>query len=352
MNRRDFLRMGGKFAIGALALKLGFSPEEAKSAEAIQSAMRPEDLDRSILDLETKLAPGGSFALRLNDPETSAEEVDWIFRYVNRVLDHVEIRAVMPEQYVDQKEAQKRAVPPKEQFHGTSEVRFTKIVNEKAERHICHGYYVSFGGASYYATANHCIAGTTEANNFVPLGTEKRDIAVRYEPYYQGGAVVLDEFLTDADIQGRMMAIQGERLGKPFTRSSFLIKMNEDLYRKVFDKPSEKDGWLGAQFASTFMCLLQPGDSSLDWTGHAPPQGMSGSMVAVWRDGYRAAGTFYGIRVLNRPGPQTGLNSPMGFVVGINALKDACARARAQHENDIGRPAEETAGWITRIQEP
>lgn len=330
-----------------------------KIKETIPAYISPEQLDASIRDVEMRLAPGGGFAKKLEDPRTSRAEVDKILTYINKVIEQIEIMKVMPEQYHNQKEAQKRRVPPKKYFHGSGAQTFHTIDTDGTEKPLaCSGYYVSFGGNSYFATANHCVEGTKEQPQFVTLGYEKADIAVRFEPAYMGPALAIDESLTDADLQGRMTVIQGTRLGVPFTRTSFLIKMSEPLYEKTMGASHTLDKtWLSRQAASTFVMLMQPGDSTRDFQGIAPPQGMSGSNVGAWvSGGYRAGLTFYGIRILDEHQsalPQTGLNSPMGLVAGIDALKDVCAEARAKYYDAQNRFTEEAVGggWTTRVKD-
>lgn len=171
------------------------------------------------------------------------------------------------------------------------------------------------------------------------------DIAVRYEPQYRGQALTLDPTLSDKDIQGKMVVLQGERKGEPFMRVSFLIKMSPALYRKIFKASSESGGWIASQFASTFMMPLQRGDATMRDDRSLPAQGMSGAVAAPWvRGGYRASGPFFGtVHWSNVPNAeQVGLSSAMGFVQGIDVLKDACNKARTLAD---------APGWVTRIRD-
>lgn len=332
-----------------------------KTQSTIQAAVRPENLDDSIRDLETKLSPGGSFARKLENPTTSIEEVDWILRYVNKVVEHLKEMSIMPQQYVGQTEAGIRTVPPLENFRGTVPMTLIAIDAEgKEKKRICSGSYMALGGASYFVTARHCIEGTTIEKQFTTLPYEEGDIAVRYEPEYQGPAISLNESYTDRDLQGKMAAIQGTKNGKPFTRVSFLIKMSEPLFQKLIGDAKAQASWLPPLMAKSFMLPLLPGDATLGADRSAPPLGMSGSRVSPWIDGaFRAGPPFFGANMLEyedatgsrgiEKRDQKGINSPMGFVASLDAMKKACARAREEHEN-ARRPHEGAPdGWIARI---
>ncbi len=321
--------------------------ESVRTTSRSEMTVTPETLDRAVLDLEQKLAPGGLFARALENPKTSVEEVDAILRYINKVTEHLEVLQRIPSAYPGQNESQTRRIPPKEYFHGTSSVVFHDLsVNGTPQPRYCGGYYIAFSGSSYFTTAKHCVDGTVEESQFFTPGYDTADIAVRFEPNYHGPALVLDPKVSDDTIQGKMVAIQGERVGKPFTRISFLIRMSPVLYEKIFRESPGTHGWLSSQVASSFMIPLQPGDATPNDDKSLPPQGMSGAVVAPWiHGGYRASGPFFGTRSLPTVPAQNqyGISSAMGFVVGVDALREACNQARALND---------ASGWVTKISIP
>lgn len=320
--------------------------ESVHTKSRAEMTVTPEALDRAIANIEEKFAPGGLWARAFENPATTREEVDRILRYVNQVLPHLEVLQHFSSLYPGQSEALRRKVPPKEYFHGTASVVFHERSREGGTRpRHCGGYYIALDGASFFATAKHCVDGTVEEPQFFSPGYNAGDIALRYEPEYRGPALTLDPTLTDKDIQGKMVALQGERLGEPFMRVSFLIRMSPELYKKIFNESPQANDWLSSQFASTFMMPLQPGDATMNSDGSLPAQGMSGAVVAPWiRGAYRASGPFFGTVHLSAVPPerQVGLSSAKGFVVGVDALKDACNRARA---------LQSAPGWVTRIND-
>lgn len=312
----------------------------------LEIRVAPERLDEAIKDIETKLAPGGLFARAFENPATSREEVDTILRYINRTIEHLEVLQNFSDMYGDQKEALERKVPPREYFRGTTSVKFNKYTEGGIIKpSYCGGYYMAMNGGSFFVTAKHCVEGTLEENQFFAPGYDVADIAVRYEPEYRGPALTLDPSISDKDIQGRMVVLQGKRVDTPFRRVSFLIRMSPALYKKIFNESPETGNWMSSQFASTFMMPLQPGDATINDDRSLPAQGMSGAVVAPWiRGGYRASGPFFGtVHWSSVPGAQqVGLSSAMGFVQGIDVIKKACNQARALHS---------APGWVTRIKD-
>ena len=353
---RDALRVAVASAtlsavdVSAQGTELGFAHqsqgESVYAKRGSEKKVSPEQLDEAIRDLENKLAPGGLFTKTLANPDSSRDEVEQILRYINRTIEHLEVLQYFPDMYGGQKEALNRKVPPAESFRGTTSVQFHKYgEGGRIELSHCGGYYIAMNGASFFVTAKHCVEQTLEENQFFAPGYDVADIAVRYEPEYAGPALTLDSGLTDNDIQGKMVVLQGQRIGKPFMRVSFLVRMSPALFEKIFKTSSNDGNWISSQIASTFMMPLQPGDATKNEDTSLPAQGMSGAVVAPWvRGGYRASGPFFGtVHWNNVPNAQqVGLSSAMGFVQGIDVLKDACNKARA-----LG----DAPGWVTRIRD-
>ncbi len=357
LSKRKTVRNAFRAAVAAAALS-GAPDVQAQTkgdlrhSESVHAKTRPEmvvspeGLDEAIRDVENGLAPGGRYSRIFDDPNSSLEAAGRVLRYINRVIEHLEVAQHFPDMYGDQTETLRRKVPPLSHFHGATSVKFhARLKDGGVKESHCGGYHVALNGESFFATAKHCVEGKLEENQFFTPGYNVADIAVRYEPHYRGPALTLDTSLSDKDVQGKMVVLQGKRLGKPLMRISFLIKMSPILYQKIFKTSPDARDWLSSQFASTFMMPLQPGDATKNDDGTLPAQGMSGAVVAPWvRGGYRASGPFFGtVHWSSVPNTQQkGLSSAMGFVQGVDVLKDACNKARSLSE---------APGWVTRIKE-
>lgn len=350
LSKRQTVRNALRAAVAAAALSGAsaeaqdahvLSPTHVSRSEPIVSSER---LDVAVRYLERALAPGGLFAKKLSDPRTSREEADRILKYVHQVIQQFEVLQVVKEQYASQKEALLRVPPPAKYFHGSGPRTFTSFDEKGKEyRHLCHGYYVALNGESYFATANHCVVGTTEEAQFVKLGPNNEDVAVQFLNDYRGPALTLDPNLDDATAQGKMVLVQGEKDSQKIVRLSFLIKMSPALYKKIHPNALPGADWLSEQAATNFMLIMQHGDSTADMNGRLLPQGLSGAVASVWvNGGYRAIGPFFAVRNMDpKTVTDTGLNSAMGYVVGIDALKSACHKARALAD---------APGWVARIK--
>lgn len=355
LSRRGLLKFAIKAPLALAAAKLGFSADDAAAAKRIQSAERAEDIWRSIEDLEKKLAPGGSFARKLGDPNTDPGQVDWIFRYIQAVQEKMELVNFFGEHSDIDPRALRRAAPPLAHFHGMKPRDFSlreKASDGRKRTRRCMGYYLSFGGdENFYVTNRHCVEGTTEEGSFVTLGDAGEDIAVMYEPGYRGPALMMDREMTDRDLEGRMMVMRSlDRNNTDTWRISFLIKMNPVLYEKIF---KQRPRGLGTAFADSFVFIMRGGDSTPDRAGMIPPQGQSGSPILVWfgtpeSGGYRVALTFFGARVLGADCIENGrgMCAPLGSAVGIDALKALCASAKEGRQTKANPRG---GGFVTRI---
>lgn len=305
-----------------------------------------------------KLAPGGSFAKKLENPNTPPEQVAFIFDYIQTVQERMELVEAFPKHPGIDPRAHRRGPAPLEHLHGVRPISLTErkpgprgeVMGRRGT-----GYYITFGGTdNYFVTNWHCVEGTKEESQFRSLGKNGDDLAVRYEPHYRGPALTMDRELTDLDLQGRMLMMRSlDRTGKDVWRSSFFIKMNPALYEKVYKRKPRMNNAQDGRFSSGFMFIMRGGDSTPDKHGEFPPQGQSGTPVLAWmgtseEGGYQAATTFFGLRVRSPEctDSEEGLCAPVGHIAGVDALKGLCVSAKEARQTETNPRG---GGFVTRI---
>ena len=361
-SRRSFLGFLGKGALAGSAATLGLdSGAEARDAARAKTPEKQENLWNAIQDLETKLSASGVYTREFNDPATPPQRVGEIFDEIQRVLERMDLADMVPGHPDIDSRVYRRLPAPLKQLHGLQQLKLSRYVTKLDGTKvrvamIGTGYYISFGGnENFFVTNRHCVEGMDQdaQGQFKNLGSNGEDLAVRYEPNYRGPAIMMDKNQTDSDVQGRMTMMRSkDRFGKDSWRLSFAIKMNPTLYGKIYPRDLTGDEARRDQVQNNFAFIMRPGDTTADMENNFAPKGQSGTPIFVWRGspesgGYQPALTFFAFTTsAGKCGnDHSGLCAPLGYAVGVDALKALCESAKSGWTTET-HPA--GGGYVTR----
>jgi hypothetical protein len=276
-----------------------------------------EKAERSLAEIQKKLAPGGEYYETLHDDALTHERFNSIVEDLSRTG---ALLAKLQSKQIPTTKKLGMYFRDSKRFPGQRAFNFHTPAGQPKP---CNGAYVQ-DKEVYFVTARHCLSGTLEEKDFFfsnDIGSP--DIAIREVQNDQDqDAIVLDPKMSDKDMHGQVGIIDTiDRFGKNVAFHAIYVKMTEPVER-ILQVPKDRPEVVRGVHSG--MWYVAPPQQGVQKDQIYNFQGESGNLNFVWstkNKGYVAGGILTAGRVECKNN-DTHTCTTAEFMTGVDAIHD------------------------------